>query len=157
MDKATFLADLQAARAEWDQALAAIHPDRLEQPGAFGSWSAKALIAHVIWYEREVTRTMQQHALDASELWQLPADQRNAAIHARDAALPVADVLAAAQQSYQALRAALAALTEADFIDPGRYAGMPADWVPADIYAQNTFEHYREHLPALRALSAPLP
>ncbi len=151
MDKATFVTEVRAARAEFDQALAAIAPDRLEEAGVVGAWSLKDLLAHISWYEREITGTLSTHVLEGSELWQLSDDPRNAVIYDRYAAVPLAEVLAESRASYAALLAALAPLTDADFSDPSRYANMPADWVPAEMFADNSYAHYRAHLPALRA------
>jgi hypothetical protein len=30
--------------------------------------------------------------------------------------------------------------------DPGRFTDMPPDWLPWDLLAQNTYEHYQDHL-----------
>ena len=151
MDKASFLAQLHAARAEWDQAWAAIDPSSLEKPGVWGDWSLKDLLTHVSWFEREITATMNTHEFSGSELWQLTDDPRNAAIQAQYAAVLLAEVLAESRASYQALLAALEPLTDADLTDASHYAGMPADWVPADIFADNSYVHYRAHLHTLRA------
>jgi len=151
MDKTTFLTQLHAARADWDQAWAALDPACLEEPGVIGAWSLKDLLAHVSWFEREITGTLTTHVLAGSDLWQLSDDPRNAIIHDRYAAAPLAEVQAAAQASYAALLAALEPLTDADFTDAGRYTHMPADWVPADMFADNSYAHYRAHLPTLRA------
>lgn len=30
--------------------------------------------------------------------------------------------------------------------DPAFFDGMPPDWSPADILAQNTYQHYAKHM-----------
>jgi hypothetical protein len=151
MNKAAFMTQLHAARAEWDTAWAAIDPARMEEPGRFGDWTLKDLLAHVSWYEREITNTLTTHVLAGSEWWQHSDDPRNALIYASYAATPLATVRAEARVSYVALLAALKPLVDADFTDASRYAGMPAEWVPAEMFAGNCYEHYRAHLPTLRA------
>jgi len=41
-------------------------------------------------------------------------------------------------------------LAEADLTDAGRFADMPGDWVPWQLLAENTYTHYRDHMPAIR-------
>jgi uncharacterized protein (TIGR03083 family) len=151
VNKHDFLQQLRAVRAEWDHLLAEIPEARLAAPGAAGTWSAKDVIAHVTWGEREMLGLIRQRALAGSDLWQFSTAERNAAIYAQNRDRPLREVLAEARAVYPELLAAFESLDDADFTDPARYAGMPPDWQPWDIFAQNTFTHYRDHLPDLRA------
>jgi hypothetical protein len=155
MDKAAFLAELHAARTDWDAAWAAVDPARLEVASGWGPWSLKDLLAHVSWFERQMVGILTTHVFQGSDWWALGDEGRNARIHAQYAATPLAEVQAEAQASYQALLAALEPLSDADFTDASRYANMPDDWVPAALLADNSTDHYRAHLPTLRAATTP--
>jgi uncharacterized protein (TIGR03083 family) len=151
MTKAQFLDLLRVSRAEWDALLARVPEDRMSAPGVAGGWSVKDVIAHITWHEREMLGVLQAHALVGSDLWDLPLDERNAIIYAQNRDRPLAEVLAESRAVYPQLLAAAQALTEADLTDPGRFANMPGDWVPWQLLAENTYTHYRDHIPAMRA------
>ncbi len=154
MDKATFITTLRADRAMWDDLLAELLPlgeAALTAPGVAGAWSVKDVISHVAWFEREMIGVVRTRALVGSDLWRLPQDQRNAAIFAqnRDRSLP--DVLDEAARTCAEMLAAIETLTDADLADPAHFTGMPADWLPWQVIAGNSFEHYRDHALTLRA------
>ena len=150
MTKAQFLDELDATRAEWDGLLAAVPEARMTVPGLDGQWSVKDVIAHITWHEREMVGVLQAHALVGSDLWDLPLAERNAIIYAQNRARPLAEVLADARAVYPQLVAAVHRLAEADLTDAGRFADMPDDWVPWQLLAENTYTHYRDHMPAIR-------
>jgi uncharacterized damage-inducible protein DinB len=145
MDKETFLEAMRAARAEWEAALARVPAERLLEPGVAGGWSVKDVIAHVAWHEREMLGVTRQRALVGSPWWDDDTATRNEKIYAQHRDQPLSDVLAEAAAAYRELEAALEALEEADFEDAGRFAGMPAEWTPWELFADNTTTHYRDH------------
>jgi uncharacterized damage-inducible protein DinB len=154
MDKTTFLATLRAERAAWDNLLGKLLPlgeAGLTASGVTGAWSVKDVIAHVTWFEREMIGMLRARALVGSELWNLSQDERNAAVFAENRDRPLENVLAEAERVYAELLAAIEALAEEDLADPAHFAGMPADWHPWQVIAGNSFEHYRDHGPALGA------
>jgi len=151
MDKIRFLDTLLAERAEWDRVLSQIDVARMVVPRVAGEWSVKDVVAHVTWFEREMVGVLTAYALVGSDLWDLPGDERNRVIFEQNRQRPLDDVLTEARQVFDQLLAAVRPLSDEDLVDPGRFRDMPADWVPWQILAGNTYEHYRDHLPALRA------
>ncbi len=141
MDKQTFLETLRSARAAWDAQMEAT----LDHPSA----GLKDLIAHVAWYEREMTAVVEGRALAGSDLWALPTDARNAAIQAElqaaNATRTLAEVCAEAGVDYARLVAALEDLPATAFGDAAHFAGMPPDWAPLEMLAENTILHYAQH------------
>lgn len=148
---AVLLDRLRTERVAWEAALEAVGYQRMTEPGAFGSWSAKDLIAHVTWYEAETVALFATRALPDSALWHMPAAERNAVIQAATADLPLRVVKAEAQQVFQQLLDAVRALTDQELNDPQCFADMPADWLPWQVIVGNTYEHYAQHLAELRA------
>jgi DinB family protein len=151
MNKSMFLDTLRAGRAEWEALLAQIGEARMLQLGAAGEWSVKDVIAHVTWGERETVELLQAHALVGSDLWNLPQDDRNAVVFEENRDRPLPEVLAEAQQVYAQLLEALGTLSEEDLTDPGRFRDMPANWIPWQIIAGSSYEHYQQHTPSIRA------
>ena len=141
MDKATFIETL----------LAEVGEARMLQPGAAGEWSVKDVIAHVMWGEREMVGVMQAHALVGSNLWDLPEDERNAAVFTEQRDCPLQEVLTEEQQVYAQFLEAVQALSDEDFSDPHRFREMPEQWLPWQILAGCSFAHYRQHTPSIRA------
>jgi hypothetical protein len=142
---------VQSGRAEWDALIASIPFNRMAEPGAAGEWSAKDVIAHITWHEKEMVGVVQARALVGSELWQKPLDVRNAAIHEMNSGRSLEDVLAETATVYAQLLPLLQTLGDEDLNDAGRFAGMPPAWQPWSVIAGNTYEHYEQHMPAIRA------
>lgn len=153
MDTAQVLALLDSERARLEAALARISPERMLTPGAAGAWSAKDIVAHITWAEREMVGVLRQRKLAGSELWNLSQDERNAAVYAESYARPLGDTLSEAQSVFAALRAEIERLSDTEVNDPALIAGMPAGLTPWQLLAGNTWAHYTEHLPALQALA----
>ena len=151
MNRAAFLAELRAGRAEWDETLARIDEARMTEPGVEGAWSAKDVVAHVAWHEREMAAMLRERDANAgSDLWDLPLDERNTAIYAKYRDLPLDAVLAEGRAAYATLLPEVEGLADEDLNAPKRYRNMPADWIPWQVLAGNTYEHYREHAASLR-------
>lgn len=154
MDKATFVATLRRERAAWEALLAeaeAWSETQMTQPGINGEWSIKDIIAHVTWYEREMVGLLQAHALAGSHLWELPHDQRNDALFEELRGKPLAGVQVEARQTFAELLALVEGLAEEDLRDASRYRDMPPDWIPWELLADNSYTHYPQHAPAIRA------
>jgi uncharacterized damage-inducible protein DinB len=141
---------VKAARADWDEAVAAVDASRFEEPGVAGEWSLKDVIAHVAWFEREMIAVIEARALVGSDLWMLPPRERNDAIWKANRDRPLADVREEAARVWEELLEKLATLTAEEMTDPARFPGMPPDWVPEEIFAQNTYEHYEAHAKTVR-------
>ncbi len=154
MDKTTFLHRMAHSRAELEAALAVLSPAQLLQPGASGEMSVKDVLAHITWHEQQMIGVIEQMALLGSEWWGLPTDERNAHIYTANRERSLEDVLAEAQEIYPRLYAALQGLLEDAYQDAALYREMPPDWLPWQVFAGNTFEHYEHHLADLRAWKA---
>lgn len=140
MDKPNFLNALLAARQEYEAALAAA-----------GTGAAiRDLVAHVTWYEREMVGLIGLRRLEGSVWWDLPTDRRNALIQEANSARTLDDVRGEARQAWAELRPLLEAMDDQALNDPACYEQMPDDWVPWQIIAGNTTDHYLDHAAELR-------
>lgn len=151
MDKTTFMNTLQETRAQWEELLAQVEEERMLQPGAAGFWSVKDVIAHVMWCEREIGPIMQTHVFAGSDLWDLTDDESNEIVYQQNKNRPLQEILREEQQAYADLLAAAQTLSDDDLNDPHRFQQMPEAWVPWQLFAGNSFKHYQDHMPALRA------
>src|SRR5574341_1249832 len=148
------LRKIRAARAQFDALIAEVGEARMLIPGVAGDWTAKDVIAHVTWHEREMIGLLRKRALAGSEWWGLPLDERNANIYAANKDRTLPDVLAEARQNYAEMIALLEKVTDEEWNDPACWSDFPPDVMAWQIVAQNTDEHYEEHLPDLRRFLA---
>jgi len=151
MTKAVFMDLLRQGRAAWDALIAQVDEARMTEPGVEGEWSVKDILAHVTWYEREMVGVLQARALVGSDLWNLPLEARNAGVFEQIRRRPLADVLAESQPVFEQLMAGLQTMTDDDLNEAGRFAEMPPDWLPWQVIASNTYEHYPDHIQPVRA------
>lgn len=151
MDKTTFMNTLQQTRAHWEELLAQVEEERMQRPGATGKWSVKDVIAHVMDGERELVSLLRTHVVAGSELWKLSDDERNEIVYQQNRERPLHEIMSEEQQAYADLLAAAQTLSDDDLNDPHHFQHMPQEWVPWRIFAGNSFQHYQDHMPALRA------
>lgn len=149
MTKAQLLEMIQASRADWETLVAGIPSAWMIEPGVAGEWSIKDIVAHIAWGERESIGVAHAHAVVGSELWKLSEDERSAAMFAQNRDRQLGDVLAESRQTFSRFLEAVAALSEEELNDPGRFAQMPAGWRPWRILFDPG--HYREHADGIRA------
>ena len=137
---------IQKTWIEWEALLKQVEEQIATTPGVAGEWSLKDIIAHITWHEKEMVGLVEAHALVGSELWNLPTDERNAAIYKELRDQPLKQVLEEAARVHQQLLDALPSLSDADLTDPTGFPNMPPDWQPWLVIAQNTYEHYQDHI-----------
>jgi len=150
--KTQFIDSLRQGRLAWDALLSQLDESQLTQPGVCAEWSVKDIIAHITWFEGEMVGLLQARAMVGSDLWNLPTDQRNAAIYAQNMSRLLEDVLSETGQVHAELLEALEALPEEYLTDPALFPGMPPDWQPWEIIAGNSYDHYPHHIPDVGAL-----
>lgn len=154
MNRDEFLTEVRTARQEFDDALSVLDERQLSRPGGWGPWTLLDLLAHVTWHEREMIGVLRSRRFSGSPWWELPLDERNRKIYEANRNRPAADVLAEARAVFSELYALLEGLSERDLNDPARFAELPPDWLPWQVIASNTFDHYAEHVADLRRAAA---
>ena len=152
MEKSDLIGRIESARSSWDELLGRVDDRLALKPGTEGELSAKDLIAHVTWYEREVVRMLRSRTMDMSGLWALGADERNAAIYEQARDMSLEDVRAASARVSDALIQQLELLPEEAYSDASRFSNMPPEWEPWKLIAGNTIWHYPDHTGSVRRL-----
>ena len=136
---------------DWQATLAQVSPSQMTQPGVEGHYSIKDIIAHITWYEQEMVGLLSTRTLAGSDLWNLPTHRRNAAIYDQNKDRPLPDILTQSHQTHQQLLNHLATLTDDELNHPGRFTNMPPDWLPHQLIAGNTHQHYPDHTTTLQS------
>lgn len=151
VSKLDFIEKVRHSREEWEEVISGIPQVEMLEPGFCGDWSLKDVLAHIIWYEREMINVLQSQRFEGSDLWEISLDDRNAAIFEENEGRSLDDVLGEAEASYKQLIKLLEDLNEKDLNDAASFPGMPLEWKPWQVLASNTYEHYDDHLSQARA------
>jgi hypothetical protein len=151
MNRCDLLAILRNERQAWEALLAEVAEHGMTEPGLAGHWTAKDIVAHITWYERETAIMIEKKALVGSDLWQLPQDERNVPIYEESKDRDLQDVLREAGNAFERLIAAIESLTEEELSDASHFREMPDEWEPWKVVASNSYEHYHQHIPGIRA------
>jgi hypothetical protein len=163
VDKAELLARIESGRAEWERVLVQIGEGNMTQPIDDGGWSVKDIIAHLMATERWTaaqiaaarrgtppTNQEQYGEDDVPPGFDTPdTDARNAAmqVHYRD--VPLSTIVNQARHAFEQLVAVVQDAPEEFLCDPDAipWGGRSA----LDVLPWQTYRHYQQHLPALRA------
>jgi hypothetical protein len=160
MRRADLLAELNAEYQGWERLLAKIGEDRMDEPGAAGTWSIKDVVAHLTaWRRRTVGRleAVAQGQPEPKPAW--PAeltsdDDINSWFHARDRDRPVREVVTEARRVFQQLVSAIEKLPEDKLADPRNFPWMEG----APLSGAAFFSHFHdEHEADMRAWLARQP
>jgi uncharacterized protein (TIGR03083 family) len=129
---------MQAEHGRLEALLADISDEEFVQPGRFGEWSAKDMLAHITFWEQRLiayTNGAKESLVQPGENEQAAVDRINAAVLDANRDRPLAEVRTAFERSYQQVLALAESLRADDLADEELYG----------LFAGDTFEHYREH------------
>jgi hypothetical protein len=161
MGKAALLDQIERERLVWEQLLAAVGEERMEQPGATGAWSFKDVVAHLNgWRVRTLARLAAAGAgaepppppwpADLDEDSEDGLEQINAWIERAGRERSLQEVLGEARRSFDLMRDGVLALSDEELTDPSRYPWMGGE--PVGAVVVYSFGHFHdEHEPALSA------
>jgi hypothetical protein len=154
MRRADLLSELKSENKAWEDLLADIGEDRMQESGVAGAWSIKDIVAHLAaWRRRTVGRieAVANGRPEPAPSWpaELHEDEEiNAWFHARDRGKSVRDVLAESRGVFQELVSAVAKLPEDALSDPARFPWMEG----APLSGAAFFGHFHdEHEADMRA------
>lgn len=145
MDKSSVIEEISRSYAEFETLIGLIPEQRMLESGASGIFSVKDIVVHITWFEREMVNVFRDHALIGSDLWNLPTDERNMVIYEENRIRPLSVILKDAKIIHLQLVEILEQLDEDSLNDPTRFREMPVDWIPWQVLAGNTYEHYAHH------------
>ena len=157
--RAALLGAVRGLRADLEGVIAEVGEARMEEPGSFGGWTFKDLLAHLTGWRWTTVARLEAGLRREAPVFPWPAhldegedlDAINRWFYETNRARSVAEVLAASRETFDRLERAIAALPEDDLLRPGRFPWL-GEWVLGPAVVSGTFLHYREeHEPAIRA------
>jgi hypothetical protein len=151
MAKDELLRHIMEAKVEWEATSSLLNPQEQDETRVAGDWTVKDIYAHLLWHEREMLNWLRAGRFGGSPLWSQQLDERNRAIWEESRDRLAVDVRQDARDVHEALVRTIETLTDEQLNDPAQWPGMPAEWTPWEILADNTYLHYRDHSADLKA------
>ena len=145
MTKTEFLDALNNGRRLWFENWKGIDLFGTSRPRVPGQMGLRDILYHIAWYEREMVDMLRLRTLDGSPWWSLPVNERNANILAEGQTINLLRAWRMEQQVYAELLALLQNVRDEELNEARFFQEMPADWIPWQVVASNTYEHYEEH------------
>ena len=145
MTRTEFIQNMQTGRRQWQQLWKSIDLFGTSRPRTPGEMSLRDILFHIAWYEREMVEMLQLRALVGSSWWELPVDERNAHIQAEAQSASLLQAWRLEQQMYTELMSQLQSIRDEELGDARFFQEMPSDWIPWQVIASNSYEHYAEH------------
>lgn len=146
MRKDELLATVKADGERFDGIVQYVPSELLEKPIIPGGWSVKDVLAHIAWGEREGIGVMRARALVGSDLWDLPEDERNAAVVHESRSRSLDEVLLEYRAAFDEYVSVLSDLSEAELNDASRFGGLTEripGWRPWRVLYDPG--HYEDH------------
>lgn len=152
VNKQEMIAHIQQSYAAFEAGLAPLNAGQMTAPILPGGWTVKDALAHLtVWQRRALDLIApvdppRVPGIPPSGIADNQIDEFNRRFYAqhKDQSLP--DVLAAFRESYRQLLETVQRLSEADLLK-----SLGDDTRVWHIIAANTYDHYPEHLSAIRA------
>ncbi len=151
----------QAWRELWDF-LNDLEEDDLTKKRDHAGWTIKDHIVHIAFWEIGIAALLKKQSRTdamgfAANMWDMGTDAINAAIQTRSRSLSWVEVKAMMEETHEQLLTAIDTLTDEDLTRPYNYFDPAADISEPvlEYIVGNSFGHYEEHLPWMRAMIAP--
>lgn len=142
--------DLEETWEELEAVADLFSPEELERPGVVGQWSMKDLLGHIAFWAGQAAENLRLVALGRGEEIRRPGGEpTTAAWNERERRLrehqPLASVREEWLKSFEDVRQGLRNL------QPERLKQEAGGRRVFELFAEDTYEHYREHLEHMRA------
>lgn len=157
MTKDELLRQILEAKIEWEATSSLLSPEEQDALPVSGDWKVKDIYAHLAWHEHQMLDFLQAGRFFGSDWWNLPLHERNRMIYESSRDRAAHEVREDARNVHEALYKTLETLTDEQINDPARWPGMPAEWQPWQLIADNTYLHYRDHSADLKPFIARMP
>lgn len=151
--KAELIAAMIAAQNELDSFVNQIDPSTMTLSGAAGEWSVKDILAHLASYDRWLGLGLALRDQKPPDLWieDLPLDEFNRRLYEENRDKPLEDVLQDYRSVWLEILEAVRVLPEEYLFGECSVSGVPEPFRPCDILQSESYGHYMDHVPALKA------
>ena len=151
--KSELIQAIHAARNEWNTLIAQIPHHRLSESVASGPWSIKDVIAHITEYDRWLALGLAMRLQKPPQIWldDISLDEFNAILHQQIADRNPDEILSDSNRVFQDLINEVEAHSEAYLFGTHHVEGVSYEVVPFQLLKSESYGHYYDHIPAIRA------
>ena len=144
---------MMSARRELDSLINQIPRSSMTLPGASGEWSVKDVIAHLTSYDRWLGLTLALRGQKPSDIWieDIPLDEFNRRLFDDNRDLRLDEVLQQSKDVWMEILDETRLKTETYLFTEQSVQGVPYKFRPCDVLKSESYGHYFDHIPALRA------
>lgn len=144
---------IRTARNEWDALIAQIPHNRHSESTGSGSWSIKDIIAHVTEYDRWLALGLAMRLQKPPQIWldDISLDEFNAVLFQQIADRNPDDILSDSNQVFQDLINEVEAHSDAYLFGTHHVEGVSYAVIPSQLLKSESYGHYYDHIPAIRA------
>ncbi len=157
--KSQILADLFDIFNRWQELLASLSDEQINQPLLPSQWTVKDIVAHMwSWQQASVARieaALHDKTPAYPRWWQIlgpdpeeDVDRTNARLYESNREKPWANVYADWKSQFKHFLELSSQIPENDLLEPGRYAWMGSRALSAS--SLGSLDHHREHYDELR-------
>jgi hypothetical protein len=142
-----------SAREQLETILDLISPSVMALPGIADEWSVKDIIAHLNSYDRWLGLTLALRGKKPPEIWMedIPLDDFNQLLFEENRDLSLDEVLQQSHDIWEQILRKTISLPGAYFFTERSVQDVPYRFRPCDILKSDSYGHYLDHLPMLRA------
>jgi hypothetical protein len=147
MNKADLLSAMRAGHTRLEKLFDNLSEEQMLAPRLHGGWSGKDLLAHLGFWEQRMAAYCQMllnGETPMETVGQFAVDEINAAAFAEHHDQALDGVRRFERQSFQRLLALAEQASQADLLDPQRFAWLKGATLGAWIEG-NSYGHYEEH------------
>ena len=144
---------MMLARKELDALIDQIPHLSMTLPGASGEWSVKDIIAHITSYDRWLGLTLALRGQKPPDFWieDIPLDEFNRRLFDENQDLSLDEVLQQSRDVWMKILDETRIQPEAYLFTEQSVQGVPYKFRPCDVLKSESYGHYLDHVPALRA------
>lgn len=157
ISKDAVLKKIESEKAQWEELLAQVDSDRVEEPGVAGDWTFKDVVAHLsVWRQWSLDRLQAASRSESSPSppWPIALesdDEINNWIYGNNRDRSANDVLRESRELFDRLWDIVQSFQEGDLSEPMRFEWMDGQALGAAILDGSYFSHlHEEHEPDIR-------
>jgi hypothetical protein len=151
--KAELIEAMMAARNELVSLVNQFPHSSMILPGAAGEWSIKDILAHITSYDRWLALTLALRGQKPPDFWieDIPLDEFNRRLFEENRKLSLEQVLQQFGEVWEEILEETRTKTETYLFTEQIAQGVSDKFKPCDILKSESYGHYLDHVPTLRA------
>ncbi len=151
--KAELIQAMVSARGQFDFVVNQIPRLKMTLSGASGEWSVKDIVAHVTSYDRWLGLALALRGQKPPDHWveDTPLDEFNRRLFDENRELSLAQVLEDSRAVWAEILEAVHAQSEAYLFTEQAVPGFPYKFKPCEVLKSESYGHYLDHVPGLKA------